>query len=84
MRCRVVASVINESAMPITEVKMNALRLLLKEELQAEVRPLRHEINKRFDEIATHFDGLYRRDETREQEYLSIREQICRLEAGLG
>jgi len=66
--------------MPITEVETDALRLLLKEELQAEVRPLRDEINKRFDEVATQIDGLYKRDESREQEYLSIREQIRRLE----
>ena len=69
--------------MPITEMEMNALRLLLKEELRAEVRPLRYEINKRFDEVATQIDGLYQRDEKREMEYLSIREQIRRLEAGL-
>ena len=69
--------------MPITEDELNALRLLLKEELQAEVRPFRNEVKKRFDEVATQIDGLYRRDEKREQEYLSIREQIRRLEAGL-
>jgi len=62
--------------MPITDDELNALRLLLKEE----VRPFRDEVNKRFDEIATQMDGLYQRDEKREQEYLSIREQIRRLE----
>ena len=60
---------------------MKALRLLLREELQAEIRPLRYEMSKRFDEVATQMDGLYQRDEKREQEYLSIREQIRRLEA---
>ena len=40
------------SGMPIAEKEMNALRLLLKEELQTEVRLLRAEMNKRFDEIA--------------------------------
>ena len=30
-------------------------------------------------ELATQMDGLYQRDEKREQEYLSIREQIRRL-----
>ena len=67
--------------MPITEEESSALRLLLKEELQTEVRPFRKEVSKRFDEIATQMDGLYQRDEKREQEYLSIREQIRRLEA---
>ncbi len=66
--------------MPITEEELKDLRLLLREELQAEVRPFRNEIGKRFDEIATQMDGLYQRDEKREQEYLSIREQIRRLE----
>jgi tRNA(Ser,Leu) C12 N-acetylase TAN1 len=66
--------------MPFTENELIALRLLLREELQAEVRPFRSEVGKRFDEIAAQIDGLYQRDEKREQEYLSIREQIRRLE----
>lgn len=69
--------------MPLAEDEMKALRVLLQEELQAEVRPLRDEIGKRFDGVAKQIDGLYQRDETREQEYLSIREQIRRLEARL-
>jgi len=73
--------VIDISAMPITDDEIKALRLLLREELRAEVRPLRDEMSKRFDEVATQMDGLYQRDEKREQEYLSIREQIRRLEA---
>jgi predicted nuclease with TOPRIM domain len=67
--------------MPITENEMSALRLLLREELHAQVRPLQDEMSRRFDEVATQMDGLYQRDEKREQEYLSIREQIGRLEA---
>ena len=67
--------------MAFTEDEVTALQLLLREELQAEIRPLRDEMNKRFDEVATQLDGLYRRDEKREQEYLSIREQMRRLEA---
>jgi hypothetical protein len=67
--------------MAFTESDMKALRLLLREELQAEIRPFRNEVAKRFDEVATQMDGLYQRDEKREQEYLSIREQIRRLEA---
>ena len=67
--------------MPITQDELNSLRLLFKEELQVEVRPFRAEVNKRFDEIATQMDGLYQRDEKREQEYFSIREQIRRLDA---
>jgi tRNA(Ser,Leu) C12 N-acetylase TAN1 len=67
--------------MALTENDVKALRLLLREELQAEVRPFRDEVDKRFDEVATQIDGLYQRDEKREQEYLFIREQIRRLEA---
>jgi predicted nuclease with TOPRIM domain len=67
--------------MPFTEDEMKALRLLLREELQAEIRPFRNEVGERFSEVATQIDGLYQRDEKREQEYLSIREQIRRLES---
>ena len=67
--------------MAFTEEEMKALRLLLQEELQAEVRPFRNEVGKRFDEVATQMDGLYLGDEKREQKYLALREQIRRLEA---
>ena len=59
--------------MPMTEDELNALRLLLREELQAELKPFRAEIGKRFDEIGSHIDGLYQREE-------SIREPIKRLQ----
>jgi hypothetical protein len=45
--------------MPMTDDELRALRLLLREELQAEVQPFRAEVGKRFDEIASHIDGLY-------------------------
>ena len=67
--------------MAFTEDELRALRLLLQEELQSQILPFRNEVGKRFDEVATQMDGLYQRDEKREQEYLSIREQIRRLEA---
>jgi len=53
--------------MAFTEDEMKALRLLLQEELRSEVRPFRNEVGRRFDEIATQKDGLYQRDEKREQ-----------------
>ena len=74
--------VIASAGMPMTEDELKALRLLLREELQTELKPFRAEVGKRFDEMASHIDGLYQRDEKREQEYLSIREQIKRLEQG--
>ena len=79
--CLKATGMINEVRMTFTEDELRALQLLLREELQAEVRPFRDEVGKRFDEVATQMDGLYQRDEKREQEYLSIREQIRRLEA---
>ena len=57
--------------MAFTEDEMKALRLLLREELQDEVRPFRNEVGKRFDEVATQMDGLYQRDKKRENTYLS-------------
>lgn len=68
--------------MAFTEDELKALRLLLGEELEAKLQPFRNEVGKRFDEIARQIDGLYRRDEKREQEYLFIQEQIRRLESG--
>jgi hypothetical protein len=67
----------------MTEAEVKALRLLIREEVQAEVRPLRDEMNMRFDRVATQIEGLYQRDEKREQEYLFIREQIRRIETRL-
>ena len=67
--------------MAFTDDELRAVRLLLREELQAEVRPFRNEVGKRFAEVSTQIDGLYQRDEKREQEYFAIREQIRRLEA---
>ena len=66
--------------MPMTDDELKALRLLLREELQAELKPFRAEVGKRFDEIGSHIDGLYQRDDKRGQKYFSIREQIKRLE----
>lgn len=70
-----------QACMTFTDDELRTLRLLLREELQSELGSLRHNVDKRFDEIATQLDGLYQRDEKREHEYLSIREQIRRLEA---
>jgi hypothetical protein len=57
-----------ERRMPFTEDELRALRLLLREELQSEIRPFRNEVSRRFAEVAVHIDGLYRRDLRREQE----------------
>ena len=74
---------VKRQCMAFTEDEVKALRLLLREELDAKLQPFRNEVGKRFDQVATQIDGLYRRDEKREQEYLFIREQIRRLESRL-
>jgi hypothetical protein len=48
--------------MAFTEDEMKALRLLLREELQAELRPLRVEMSRRFNEVATQIDELLSRN----------------------
>ena len=56
-------------------------QILLQMVTREEFNSFREKINKRFDEVGRQIDGLYQRDEKREQEYLFIREQIQRLEA---
>ena len=48
-----------EARMAFTDDELRALRLLLREELRAEVQPFRNEVGKRFNEVATQIDGLY-------------------------
>jgi hypothetical protein len=67
--------------MPLTNEEMKALRLLISEELHAQLGPFRDDVNQRFDEVAKQIEDLYQRDEKREQEYIFIRERIRRLEA---
>ena len=69
--------------MPMTEDELNALRLLPREELRSELNPLRAEVERCFDEIASQMDGFYQRYEKREQEYLSMQEHMKRLERRL-
>ena len=44
--------------MAIKGEEMNALRLLLKEELEIALQPLREELNMRFDKIGSQIDGF--------------------------
>ena len=64
----------------MTEDELQALRLLLREELQAELKPFRADVEKRFDEIGLSSRWPVPPRRKREQEYFSIREQIKRLE----
>ena len=67
--------------MPISENELDALQLILREELDSHISPFRDEVKQRFDQVAQQLDGLYKENETREQEYLAIKHQIERLEA---
>ncbi len=48
-----------------------------------EVSEFKSEAFERFDQIAGQIDGLYLRDEKREQEYLALRNQVQQLEKRL-
>ena len=48
--------------------------------LEKRIDALGAAMHVRFDEVQSHLDGLYRRDEKREQEYLAVQEQMSRLE----
>lgn len=49
--------------------------------LRDDITQLRTEMNAQFDEVQNNFEGLYSRDEKREQEYLILRGQLARLES---
>ncbi len=66
--------------MSLSKEELIALRLLLQEELTSAIQPFREEVNQRFNEVASQIDGLYLRDEKREQEYLAIRKQVVDIE----
>lgn len=61
--------------MALSKKDLEAMRLLFREEIGM----LRDEMSTRFDTVADQLDGLYQRDEKREQEYLVITEQTTRL-----
>lgn len=71
---------LRQTTMAFTEQDISAFRLLLSEEFELHIQPFRREVLQRFDQISGQFDGLYLRDEKREQEYLAIREQVSRIE----
>ena len=48
--------------------------------VKADVASFRTEVNAQFNEVQSNFEGLFARDERREQEYLLLRGQIARLE----
>lgn len=66
--------------MPLNENEIAGIKLLLREELRSQLTIFRDEVFKRFDDITTLLDGLFQRDERREEEYLLLREQVRRVE----
>ena len=57
-----------------TQTELLRSEFATKDELHAEIGSLRHEMN-------TGFDGIYKKLETFEQEYLSMREQVRRTDS---
>jgi archaellum component FlaC len=66
--------------MTLSPKDLEAIRLLLREEMRNELQPFQAKVDKRFDDVFNNFDALFLRDEKREQEYVTIQEQVSRLE----
>lgn len=69
--------------MTITEQDFEALRLFLREELATknEFAELRAEVTQLSNDSQLNFDGVLKKMETLEQEYLAVKEAVRRLEA---
>ena len=57
---------------------IEALQLLISEEIRSQLQPMEQRLAKRFDEVNDTLERLAAGDEKREQEYLSLNEQIKR------
>ena len=66
--------------MALDHSDIEALRTLISEGVSTALEPFRAEVNHRFDEVSQQIDGLYKRDETREQEFEVLKGQFKRLE----
>lgn len=58
---------------------LNAIQSLLRP-LEDRITQLEERVNERFDTTDQNFDALFKRDETNQQEFLVIKEQLSRLE----
>ena len=65
--------------MTLTSEDLNKIAALLRP-VEERMESLEAQVNSGFDKVHEYFDGLYKRDEDREQEYLVLRGQIARLE----
>ena len=68
--------------MTLTPEDIENLLVILEQRLSTkqDIQSLENKMDSRFDMVAEQFDGLYQRDEKREQEYLALKEQFSRLE----
>ena len=66
--------------MSLTPDDIEALRLLIREEVEAIVTPRFEAVDRRFDQMDQNFDALFKANETREHENLVIKHQLADLE----
>ena len=66
--------------MALEKKDLDAIRVLMREEIKLELDPFREEVREKFNEVANNFDALFLDNEKREQEYLLLRAQVSRLE----
>lgn len=66
--------------MALSADDIKALRLLLKEEVNAAIEPFRSEFQEFRSEVHQSLDAVLSGVEKSEQEYLSVTEQLARLE----
>lgn len=66
--------------MALTDDDLKALRRLMGEEVRAQLEPMRVEMSRRFATVTSHLELAAAGDEKREQEYLSMRYQLDKLD----
>lgn len=66
--------------MTLSQNDFDSLEKLIRLAVSDANEQLATHVDVRIDEISRQIDGLYKRDELREQEYLVIRKQVARLE----
>ena len=49
--------------MALDKKDIQASQLLIREEIKTEIRPFREEFRKKFDDVQSNFDALFKRDE---------------------
>lgn len=63
--------------MSLTADEVSAFTGLIGDVVGSELLPFRDEVRDFRSEVNASFDALFRRDETREEEYLALRKQIA-------